>query len=259
MPTYSSLRPFFLSQHGTQGKKERDKIVSGVVSWTRIVYRDGAWWPLALSLLLQVTRVTRVSVVARARAKRTMIRRARRTKKSEESFPRSRPTSSGRGCSNISRWVLSSSYGMSTTMLPVFEMRQTCRHVVVLPRMNCHSSLSLANVSFSRVVTRGWLRTRTKKRSRTTRSFVAVKAAEEFRNRSSSRTHGYQTTRPLDSCACQPSSFQSRSKLSFEPHLYLLRLYHLYESYIDLVRTSLLLGAHTEKRKTPCLLLTRTR
>lgn len=103
------------------------------------------------------------------------------------------------------------------------------------------------------------LRTRTKKRSRTTRSFVAVKAAEEFRNRSSSRTHGYQTTRPLDSCACQPSSFQSRSKFNFESHLYLLRLYHLYESYIDLVRTSLLLGAHTEKRKTPCLLLTRTR
>lgn len=59
--------------------------------------------------------------------------------------------------------TVSTFFIMSTTMLPVFEIRQTCRHVVVLPRMNCHSSLSLANVSFSRVVTRGWLRTRTKK------------------------------------------------------------------------------------------------
>lgn len=58
---------------------------------------------LALFLLLQVTRVTRVSVAARALARKMTIRRARRTKRNEASFPRLRPTSSGRGCSSISR------------------------------------------------------------------------------------------------------------------------------------------------------------
>jgi len=58
---------------------------------------------LVLFLLLQVTRVTRASVVARARARKMTIRQERKTKRNEVSFLKLRRTSSGRGSFNILR------------------------------------------------------------------------------------------------------------------------------------------------------------
>lgn len=59
---------------------------------------------------------------------------------------------------------------VATTLLPVFEMRQKRRHVAVV-ETNHHSSLSFANVSFSRVVTLGCEQG---EKAFTTRSFVAL-------------------------------------------------------------------------------------